>query len=62
MKSAPFFPKSDAVWDKFCTRIRVATQLKFKYENTKLKKRIRSGTCLTSELFDKIIKKAIKIS
>jgi hypothetical protein len=26
MKNAPFFPKSDAVWDKFCARIRVATQ------------------------------------
>jgi hypothetical protein len=26
MKNAPFFPKSDAVWDKFFTRIRVATQ------------------------------------
>jgi hypothetical protein len=25
-KNAPFFPKSDAVWDKLCTRIRVATQ------------------------------------
>jgi hypothetical protein len=26
MKNAPFSPKSDAVWDEFCTRIRVATQ------------------------------------
>jgi hypothetical protein len=25
MKNAPFFPKSAAVWDKFCTRIRAAT-------------------------------------
>jgi predicted P-loop ATPase len=25
-KNAPFFPKSDAIWDKFCTQIRVATQ------------------------------------
>jgi hypothetical protein len=24
MKNAPFFPMSDAFWDKFCTRIRVA--------------------------------------
>jgi hypothetical protein len=26
MKNTVFIPKSDAVWDKFCTRIRVATQ------------------------------------
>jgi hypothetical protein len=27
MKNAPlFFPMSDAVWGKFCTQIRVATQ------------------------------------
>jgi hypothetical protein len=26
MSNAPFIPKSDAVWDKFCTQIRVATQ------------------------------------
>jgi hypothetical protein len=26
MKNAPFIPKSNAVWDKFWTRIRVATQ------------------------------------
>jgi hypothetical protein len=28
MKNAQFFPKSDEVWDKFFTRIRVATQAK----------------------------------
>jgi hypothetical protein len=38
MKNAPFFTKSDAVWDKFCTRISVATyaekiiNVEFKYE------------------------------
>jgi hypothetical protein len=26
MKNAPFFPKSDAIWDNLCTLIRVATQ------------------------------------
>jgi hypothetical protein len=26
MKNAPFFPKSDAFWDKVCSRSRVATQ------------------------------------
>jgi hypothetical protein len=26
LKNVPFFPKSDAVWDKFYTRIRVAAQ------------------------------------
>jgi hypothetical protein len=44
MKHALFIPKSDAVWDKFCTQNRVATQaeksqmIKFKYEKIKLKK------------------------
>jgi hypothetical protein len=32
-----FFSKSDAVWDKFCTRIKVVAQaeeiINFKYEN-----------------------------
>jgi hypothetical protein len=45
MTNASFFPKSDAVWDKFFTRIRLATQtekiikmITFKYENIKFKK------------------------
>jgi hypothetical protein len=25
LKNAPFFPKSERDWDKFCTRIRVIT-------------------------------------
>jgi hypothetical protein len=29
---------------------------KFKYENIKLKKKMSSGSCLTSKLYDKIIK------
>jgi hypothetical protein len=31
-------------------------KIKFKYENLKLKKRMSSGSCLTSKLYDKIIK------
>jgi hypothetical protein len=31
--------------------------IKFTYENIKLKKRMLSGTCLTSKLYDKIIKR-----
>jgi hypothetical protein len=40
MKNAPFIPKSDAVWDKFCTRIQAEKIINdtFKYENIKLKK------------------------
>jgi hypothetical protein len=34
--------------------------IKFTYENIKLKKRMGSGTCLTSKLYDKIIKRPSK--
>jgi hypothetical protein len=40
MKNVPFPPKSDAVWDKFCTQIRIVIQAKkIKYENIKLNKK-----------------------
>jgi hypothetical protein len=34
----------------------LSKKIKFKYENIKLKKRMSSGGCLTSKLYDKIIK------
>jgi hypothetical protein len=41
----------------FVKRVRLLSKLiKFKYENKKLKKRMSSGSCLISKLYDKIIK------
>jgi hypothetical protein len=34
----------------------LSKNIKYKYENIKLKKRMPSGSCLTSKLYDKIIK------
>jgi hypothetical protein len=34
----------------------LSKKIKFKYENIKFKKRMYSGSCLTSKLYDKIIK------
>jgi hypothetical protein len=34
----------------------LSNKIKYKYENIKLKKRMPSGSCLTSKLYDKIIK------
>jgi hypothetical protein len=34
----------------------LSKKIKYKYENIKLKKRMPSGRCLTSKLYDKIIK------
>jgi hypothetical protein len=46
MKNAQFSPKSDAVWNKFCTRTMVANQaekiifmITYKYENIKFKRK-----------------------
>jgi hypothetical protein len=34
----------------------LSKKIKFKYENIKSKKTVSSGNCLTSKLYDKIIK------
>jgi hypothetical protein len=47
----------------FCQSYNLLSKnIKFKYENIKIKKRMSSGSCPTSKLYDKIIKNAIKIS
>jgi hypothetical protein len=56
----PFIPNVPCFWDEFCNQIRVITE-KIIYDNfnmktSKLKKRMPSGSCLTSKLYDKIIK------
>jgi hypothetical protein len=48
---AGFFVKRDKLLSKL---------IKFKYENIKYKKKMRSGTCLTSKLYDTIIKTPLK--
>jgi hypothetical protein len=67
-----FFPKTWHIWDKwrifyfiftlyaygiFVKRDKLLSKkIKFKYEYIKFKKRMTSGSCLTSKLYDKIIK------
>jgi hypothetical protein len=38
----------------------LSKKIKFKYENIKSKKRMSSGSCITSKLYDKIIKMSSK--
>jgi hypothetical protein len=64
-----FIPNSVTVRDKFCTRIRVITYAlknhiwqNLNKKISKFKKRMWSGTCLTSKLYDKIIQNLMRLS